>query len=414
MKKVYVAIIGCGTVGGGTLDILTENREVIMRKSGAEFEVKKILDKYPEKLAGKVSADKLASSLDEILADPEISVVVETMGGVEPAKTFILKCFAAGKNVVSANKELIAKHWGELEAAAKANGVGFYFEASCVGGVPVIRTLTESLQGDNITSIAGIFNGTTNFILSKMTDEGSDYAEVLKEAQKLGFAEANPTADVEGYDAAYKLSVLSSLAFGEYVPYTAIDRKGITGVTSADIAAARAGGYVIKLIASGVKTADGLDVSVAPTFVPVSDPLSGISGSFNAFRLHGDMVDDVMLTGRGAGARPTGSAIVSDVVYCAQCTEPEYPPFAIGSADDKIRTVRAKKKYFFSVSGADVTAVEKAIGDLKTESVVLDLNSGRVEIFTAPVGKSDLIAAIDEVKKAVAGASVGEVFGILE
>ena len=268
MKKVYVAIIGCGTVGGGTLDILTENREVIMRKSGAEFEVKKILDKYPEKLAGKVSADKLASSLDEILADPEISVVVETMGGVEPAKTFILKCFAAGKNVVSANKELIAKHWGELEAAAKDNGVGFYFEASCVGGVPVIRTLTESLQGDNITSIAGIFNGTTNFILSKMTDEGSDYAEVLKEAQKLGFAEANPTADVEGYDAAYKLSVLSSLAFGEYVPYTAIDRKGITGVTSADIAAARAGGYVIKLIASGVKTADGLDVSVAPTFVP--------------------------------------------------------------------------------------------------------------------------------------------------
>ena len=414
MKKVYVAIIGCGTVGGGTLDILVENRNTILNKTGADVEVKKILDKYPEKLAGKVSADKLASSLDEILADPEISVVVETMGGVEPAKTFILKCFAAGKNVVSANKELIAKHWGELEAAAKANGVGFYFEASCVGGVPVIRTLTESLQGDNITSIAGIFNGTTNFILSKMTDEGSDYAEVLKEAQKLGFAEANPTADVEGYDATYKLSILSSLAFGSYVPYTAIDRKGITGVTAADIAAARANGYVIKLIASGVKTDKGLDVSVAPTFVPVSNPLSAVGGSFNAFRLHGDMVDDVTLTGRGAGARPTGSAIVSDVVYCALRTEPKYPPFAIGSTDDEIKTVSAKKKYFFSVSGADVTAVEKAIGSLKTESVVLDLNSGRVEVFTSAVEKSDLNAAIEAVKKADSDAIVGEVFGILE
>ena len=413
MKKVYVAIIGCGTVGGGTLDILTENREVILKKTGVDVEVRKILDKYPEKLAGKVSAEVIARDLDEILADPEISVVVETMGGVEPAKTFILKCFAAGKNVVSANKELIAKHWGELEAAAKANGVGFYFEASCVGGVPVIRTLTESLQGDKITSVAGIFNGTTNFILSKMTDEGSDYATVLKEAQKLGFAEANPAADVEGYDAAYKLSILSSLAFGEYVPYTAIDRKGITSVTSLDIAAARANGYVIKLIASGVRTEDGLDVSVAPTFVPASDPLSAVGGSFNAFKIHGDMADDVMLTGRGSGARPTGSAIVSDIVYCALRTEPKYPSFRIGSTADKIKTVSAKKKYFFSVSGADVNAVEVALGSLPTESVALDIGSGRVEVFTASVEKAELETALSAVKSTVADASIGEVFRVL-
>lgn len=413
MKKVYVAIIGCGTVGGGTFDILTENREVILKKTGADVEVKKILDKYPEKLAGKVSADKLASSLDEILADPEISIVVETMGGVEPAKTFILKCFAAGKNVVSANKELIAKCWGELEEAAKKNNVGFYFEASCVGGVPVIRTLTESLQGDNITSIAGIFNGTTNFILSKMTDEGSDYATVLAEAQKLGFAEANPTADVEGYDATYKLSILSSLAFGSYVPYTAIDRKGITGVTSADIAAARANGYVIKLIASGTRTENGLDVSVAPTFVPVSDPLSQVGGSFNAFKIHGDMVDDVMLTGRGAGARPTGSAIVSDIAYCALRHDPLRVPFEIGSVSDKANTVTAKKKYFFSVTGADVNAVEAAVKSLPTESITLDLGTGRVEIFTSAVGKDELEAALSAVKSLAAEVCVGEVFRVL-
>lgn len=413
MKKVYVAIIGCGTVGGGTLDILTENREVILKKTGVDVEVRKILDKYPEKLAGKVGAEVIARDLDEILADPEISVVVETMGGVEPAKTFILKCFAAGKNVVSANKELIAKHWGELEAAAKANGVGFYFEASCVGGVPVIRTLTESLQGDKITSVAGIFNGTTNFILSKMTDEGSDYATVLKEAQKLGFAEANPAADVEGYDATYKLSILSSLAFGEYVPYTAIDRKGITGVTSFDIAAARAGGYVIKLIASGTRTENGLDVSVAPTFVPLADPLSTVGGSFNAFKIHGDMVDDVMLTGRGAGARPTGSAIVSDIVYCALRSAPLRVPFPIGSANDKIATASERKKYFFSVSGADVNAVEAALGSLPTESVAIDIGSGRVEVFTASVEKAELETALSAVKSTVADASIGEVFRVL-
>ena len=413
MKKVYVAIIGCGTVGGGTFDILTENRDVILKKTGADVEVKKILDKYPEKLAGKVGAEKLASSLDEILADPEISIVVETMGGVEPAKTFILKCFAAGKNVVSANKELIAKCWGELEAEAKKNNVGFYFEASCVGGVPVIRTLTESLQGDNITSIAGIFNGTTNFILSKMTDEGSDYATVLAEAQKLGFAEANPAADVEGYDATYKLSILSSLAFGSYVPYTAIDRKGITGVTSADIAAARANGYVIKLIASGTRTEKGLDVSVAPAFVPVSDPLSQVGGSFNAFKIHGDMVDDVMLTGRGAGARPTGSAIVSDIVYCALRRDPLRVPFEIGSANDKANTVTAKKKYFFSVSGADVNAVEAAVKSLPTESVTLDLGTGRVEVFTSAVGKDELEAALSAVKSLAAEVCLGEVFRVL-
>lgn len=413
MKKVNVAIIGCGTVGGGTYDILVENHDVIAERCGIDVRVKKLLDKYPEKLAGKATAEQIAGSLDEILDDGEISVVVETMGGVEPAKTFIKRCFEAGKSVVSANKELIAKCWGELNAAAEANGVGFYFEASCVGGVPVIRTLTESLQGDNITSIAGIFNGTTNFILTKMTDEGESYASVLAEAQRLGFAEADPTSDVEGFDATYKLSILSSLAFNEYVPYAAVDRKGVTAVTPADVESARANGFVIKLIASAFRTSEGVYASVAPCFVSKRNALSAVGGSFNAFTLHGDMVDDVTLTGRGAGARPTGSAIVSDVAYCALREIPKKLSFKIDDGEKK-KVAPPARRYFFSASGATADEIGAALRGLKIDSITASANGERAEVFTDFAKADELSAALESLRASVPNAVLGEIFAVIE
>lgn len=327
MKSVKVAIMGLGTVGGGTYEILTTNHDKIQSASGLDIEVKKVLDKDIEKLRAKLREDQIAFSLDDILSDDEISIVVEVMGGVEPAKTFITKVLQSGKSVVTANKELISKHWSELEQVARENGVGLYFEASCVGGVPIIRTLKESLQGDNIEMIMGIINGTTNYILTKMSEEGWSYEEALKEAQALGYAEFNPTADVDGFDAMYKLSILSSLAFHTCIPYTSIFREGITKVTKEDITSGKEMGYTLKLLAIGKKKSNEVEVRVHPTFVPNDHPLASVSGAFNAVFLKGDFVDDVMLYGRGAGARPTGSAIVSDIVYCAKKDVHEHTDF---------------------------------------------------------------------------------------
>ncbi|MDR2201989.1 MAG: homoserine dehydrogenase [Clostridiales bacterium] len=327
MKTVNVAIMGIGTVGGGAYDILTANRDLIRRTRGLDICVTAVLDRSPEYVAKRTGGAARAATLDEIIADKSISIVVETMGGVEPAKTFIIKALLSGKSVVTANKELISKHWSELETAAKKGGAGLYFEASCVGGVPVIRALTMSMQGDNITELTGIINGTTNYILTKMDEDGKSFDAALKEAQAAGFAEANPAADVEGYDAMYKLSILSSLAFHTSVPYGCVYREGITAVTQSDVENGRALGYTLKLLAIGRKRGDKIEVRVHPTFLPHNHPLAAVRNEFNAVFLKGDGVDDIMLYGRGAGARPTGSAIVSDIVTCAKAAEPTYSTF---------------------------------------------------------------------------------------
>ena len=220
MKTVNVAIMGIGTVGGGTYEILTENHDLLLKTQGIDFKVKKVLDKDISRIKRfGIPESAFVSSIDDILSDDDISIVVETMGGVEPAKTFIEKVLLSGKSIVTANKELIAKHWPSLEQAAKKGKAGLYFEASCVGGVPIIRALQEGLQANNIEKIIGIINGTTNYILTKMTEENMSYAAALKEAQNLGFAEFNPTADVDGFDASYKLSILSSLAFNTCIQH---------------------------------------------------------------------------------------------------------------------------------------------------------------------------------------------------
>lgn len=329
MKKVGVAILGLGVVGGGTYDILTKNKEFFKKTQGLDITVENVLEKNKERaISMGVPEDVIASSIEEVACNPLVDIVVEVIGGIEPAKTFVLKALKSGKTVVTSNKELFAKHWPELESVAKKNRVGLFFEATCVGGVPIIRALQESMQANNIQSIKGIINGTTNYILTKMEKEGWSYEDALKEAQRLGYAEFNPTADVEGFDAMYKLSILSSLAFNTKISYENVYREGITSVNKEDIAYGKKMGYTLKLLGIGKKTSAGIEVRVHPTFIKNENPLASVNDSFNAVHLVGDSVGEIMLYGRGAGALPTGSAIVSDVIFAARhANEYFYAPF---------------------------------------------------------------------------------------
>lgn len=327
MKKIGVALLGLGTVGGGTYRILKKNYENIKKNDGVDISILHILERDLSKAkALGVDLNIVSTDIDKVINDPKVDIVAEFFGGIEPAKSFLIKCLLAGKSIVTANKELFSKHWDELEVAAKKGKAGLYFEASCVGGVPIIRTLTESMQGNNILSLMGIVNGTTNFILSKMADEGQEYADVLKQAQDLGYAEANPSADVDGFDSMYKLSILSSLAFHTKVPISKIYREGISKISKIDIEYGKAIGYTLKLLAIAKRVDGKIEARVHPAFIPDTHPLASVKGSFNAVHILGDNVGDIMLYGRGAGDLPTGSAIVSDIVFAAN-TKPKYTTF---------------------------------------------------------------------------------------
>lgn len=326
MKDVKVAILGMGTVGGGIYQLIEREGKNIEHKDGIRLEVKKTLALA---YAVDVPEEKKARDIDEIVNDPEITIVAEVMGGQHPAKEFILKALEAGKTVVSANKDMISQNWPDLEAAAKRSGAGFYFEAAVGGGIPILRALNDSMQANSIDRIYGIVNGTTNYILTKMDDEGRDFADVLKEAQELGYAEANPESDVEGYDARYKLSILASMAFHARVPVDKIYCEGITKITKADIAIGRELGYVVKLLAIGKKDADGsIEVRVHPTMIRKDHALASIKGSFNAIFINGSAVGEMMWYGKGAGDFPTASALVSDMVYAVHNADhPRYATF---------------------------------------------------------------------------------------
>ena len=327
MKKVGVAILGLGVVGGGTYKILTENREYFQKTQGVDVVVESVLEKNPERIKALGVESILADSIEEVVSNPAVDIVVEVIGGVGIAKDFVMTALKSGKIVVTSNKEMIAKYWSELEVEAKKMNTGLYFEASCVGGVPIIRTLCDGMQANKLQSIKGIINGTTNYILTKMSLEGLSYEDALSEAQKLGYAELNPTADVEGFDASYKLSILSSIAFNTKVKVEDVHREGITGITKEDIAYGKDLGYVVKLLAVGKNTDKGIEVRVHPAFIEKSNPLASVNDSFNAVSLVGDSVGDIMLYGRGAGSLPTGSAIVSDVLFAARYPVFYYAPF---------------------------------------------------------------------------------------
>lgn len=321
MKKIGVALLGLGVVGGGTYEILTTKREYIKENDGLDIEVKAVLERNLDRVR-ELGIDEalVAKDIDEIVSNPDIHVVAEFFGGVEPARSFLIKALENGKSIVTANKEMFSKSWKDLEEAGKKGNAGLYFEASCVGGVPIIRTLTDAMQGNKMTSLKGIVNGTTNYILSRMSDEGVDYNTCLKSAQDLGYAEANPTADVDGFDSMYKNSILSSLAYKKRVPLDKIYREGISSVDVRDLEIGKELGYTMKLLAISKDDGKMTEARVHPAFLPAEHPLSAVKGSFNAVFIHGDNVDDVMLYGRGAGSLPTGSAIVSDIVFAGKNT----------------------------------------------------------------------------------------------
>lgn len=313
---IKIAILGYGTIGSGVVEVLHTNRESIAKRAGDEIEVKYILDlrDFP----GDPMEDKVIHDYDVIAEDPEIQVVVEAMGGVEPAYTFVKRALLAGKNVTTSNKALVAKHGAELIAIAKQHSINFLFEASVGGGIPIIRPLNSSLTADEIEEITGILNGTTNYMLSKMTFEGLEFEDVLKDAQSRGYAEADPTADIEGYDACRKIAILTSLVCGQQVDFEDIYTEGITKITADDIKYAKAIGRVIKLLATSKKTDEGYCAMVAPFMLSLQHPLYSVNDVFNAIFVHGNVLGDAMFYGSGAGKLPTASAVVADIVDIAK------------------------------------------------------------------------------------------------
>ena len=309
---IKIAVLGYGTVGSGVVHVLQTNTKIIAKRAGQEVEVKYVLDlrDFPE----DPIQSKVVHDFNIILDDPEVSIVVETMGGTKPAYEFVKKSLLAGKSVCTSNKELVAAHGAELVHIAKTKTVNFLFEASVGGGIPIIRPLNQSLTADKIEQINGILNGTTNYILTKMANDGSDFADVLKEAQELGYAEKDPTADIEGYDACRKIAILTSLAYGQQVDYEDIYTEGITKITEEDFKYAKAIGAAIKIFGTSKKIGGKLYAMVAPQMIQSDNPLYAVNDVFNAICVTGNMLGDVMFYGKGAGKEATASAVVSDVV----------------------------------------------------------------------------------------------------
>jgi homoserine dehydrogenase len=307
-----IAVMGYGTIGSGVVEVLDINREKIAKRAGEPVEVKYVLDlrDFP----GSPIEDKLIKDYMTIVNDPEVGVVVETMGGVEPAYTFVRAMLEAGKQVATSNKNLVAAKGAELIQIAREHGVNFQFEASVGGGIPIIRPLNKCLTADEIEQITGILNGTTNYMLTKMSEEGTEFSEALRDAQEKGYAEKDPTADVEGYDPCRKIAILTSLVCGKQVDFEDIHCEGITGITPNDIKYAKAMGRSIKLLATSRKVGDSYSCIVAPFMLPKNHPLCGVGDVFNGIFVHGNVLGDAMFYGSGAGKLPTASAVVADVV----------------------------------------------------------------------------------------------------
>jgi len=315
MREIHVGLIGFGTVGAGVVKILQQNAGLIEKRMGAKIILRRIADVDLETDRGvKLAPGVLTKNAEDVIADPEIDVAMELIGGIEPAKTFIRKAIQNGKHIVTANKALLALHGDEIVRLAQRHNVDVNFEASVGGGIPLIRSIKEGLVANRIHSIFGILNGTSNYILSKMTDEGGDFKEVLKEAQRKGYAEADPTYDIEGIDAAHKLTILMRLAFGTPVQFQQVFLSGISGITPLDIQFSREFGYRIKLLAIAKLDGGKMEARVHPTMIPERHLLATVHGVFNAVYINGDAVGPTLFYGQGAGQMPTGSAVVSDLV----------------------------------------------------------------------------------------------------
>ncbi len=313
-RNINIALLGAGTVGGGVYRLIKENREEFKDRTGAVINVKKVLVRDMSKDRTGFDKAVLTDDFNEIISDKDIEIVVELMGGLHPALEYVTESLKAGKQVVTANKDLIAEHGELIGNLAEQMGSDLLFEAAVAGAIPIIRPLKQSMAGNNISEIMGIVNGTTNYILTKMSETGMSYSDALAKATELGYAEADPTADVEGYDAGRKVAIMATIAFHSRVVFNQVYTEGITKITADDIRYAKEFGYVIKLVGVAKQTENGIEAKVHPMLIPEDHPLAGVRDSYNAVFVHGDAMEDITFMGRGAGMMPTASAVMGDVI----------------------------------------------------------------------------------------------------
>ena len=412
--KVHkIALLGLGTVGTGVYKLVEERqKDEFYFKTGTRLEISKILVRDAKKKRANILPQiTITDQWSDIINDPEIDIIVEVMGGIEPARSYILEALNAGKNVVTANKDLLAVHGKELLDAAKENKRDLLFEASVAGAIPIIRPLKQCLAGNHIDEIMGIVNGTTNYILTKMTAEGMDFAQALAKATELGYAEADPTSDIEGYDAARKVAILASIAFHSRVVLDDVYIEGITAISAQDIRYANEAGYAMKLIGVAKNTPSGIEARVHPMLIPLSHPLATVNDSFNAIFVHGDAAGEVMFYGKGAGELPTASAVVGDIIDVVRNIQYGslgriscscYKNLPIKSIDD------IESRYFIRVSCQDQTGVLGKIatvfGDNEvsiSQFIQKDIVDGNAElvIITHKVFERDIRKSVDALNK---------------
>jgi homoserine dehydrogenase len=415
MKKINIGIFGFGTVGSAVADVLRKNASTIAERSGIEIKVKRICD-----LRKITTPYPLSSNPSDILSDPDISLVVETMGGVNPAKKYVLAALKAGKHVVTSNKELVARHLNELLSAAAKNNVALLFEGAVGGGIPILNTLRDNLSANKISEVYGIVNGTTNYILSKMTEEKLEFSEALKAAKEKGFAEADPKMDIEGYDAAYKAAILGSVAYGAKVRWEDVYREGIEKITAEDINYAGDIGYVIKLLAVARLDGGSLDVRVHPALVAKTHPLASVSENFNAIYVKGFPVGELMFYGQGAGGGPTASAVIGDIITAATCNL----QLVTGNLRDfKVKDIsETSGRYYIRLQAEDkhgvLAGIAKAFADKKVSIAAVTQketvgNLATIIILVHSVQEKNLIAAIKTIKRLAVVRNVNNVIRIL-
>ena len=392
---INIAVLGYGTVGSGVVEVINTNQDSINRRAGDEIRIKYVLDlrDFPGDPVQKV----LVHDYETIVNDPEIDIVVEVMGGLEPAHTFVKRALEAGKSVATSNKALVAKFGPELMDIARNKNINFLFEASCGGGIPIIRALNQSLTADQIDEVTGILNGTTNYMLTKMDMEGSRFESVLKKAQEKGYAEADPTADVEGYDACRKIAILSSLAYGKFLNYEKIHTEGITRITPEDMEYARAMGMSIKLLATSRKLSeDSYYAVVAPFLVGKNNPLYSVNDVYNGIFVHGNVLGDAMFYGSGAGKLPTASAVVADVVDEAKHLHENMPnewtdqPLPLADPD------QVSGRFFVRVQTTDFSLIRSVFGTI--ELIQVPKAEGETGFVTAQMTLGQYKAKAAEIK----------------
>lgn len=367
---INIAVLGYGTVGSGVVEVLNTNQDSINKKAGEEINIKYVLDlrDFP----GDPIQEKIVHDFNVVLNDDDIKIVVEVMGGVNPAYSFVKQCLEAGKSVCTSNKELVAKYGPELLQIARDKNINFLFEASVGGGIPIIRPLNSSLTADEIHEITGILNGTTNYILSKMTDEGWEFEDALKKAQEFGYAERNPEADIEGYDACRKIAILSSLAFGNHVDYEDIYTEGISKISARDIQYSKKLGMAIKLLADSKRDGDNFYAMVAPFMIAKSHPLYSVNDVFNGIFVNGNVIGDVMFYGSGAGKLPTASAVVADVVDATKHLKRNVMSFWSSKKLELTSIENAKRRFFVRIKGSEadlLSKIEAAFGKVEVTAL---------------------------------------------